>query len=119
LKNLTSEVCTSLFWQIRGIKDDFRRATFELRYKDDKGEWQTGHSYGPNELAQLEYASKEARKRIDAWRREMRQARRSKSPWQPNPPPACAEPAAHCEGDRLQTRYLVSQRLIFGIPRYA
>jgi hypothetical protein len=55
-------------WENEGIKGAFRTASFQLRYKDKQtDEWQTGASYGPSDLEQLERAAKEARTRIQSW----------------------------------------------------
>ena len=54
-------------WENDGVKGAFRTATFQLRYKDQKDEWQTGHSFGASDLKHLENAAREARTRIDNW----------------------------------------------------
>lgn len=56
-------------WENDGINGTFRTASFEIRFK--KGEdWQSGTSYGLSELAHLEIAAKQARTRIEQWRRD-------------------------------------------------
>jgi hypothetical protein len=37
-------------WENSGVKGAFRTATFQLRYKDQHDEWQTGHSFGASDL---------------------------------------------------------------------
>jgi hypothetical protein len=54
-------------WENNGIKGAFRAATFQLRYKDQQDEWQTGQSFGASDLKHLENAAKEARTRIENW----------------------------------------------------
>jgi len=54
-------------WENQGPKGAFRTAAFQLRYKDSKHQWQTSHSYGVSDLAHLERAAHEARKRIETW----------------------------------------------------
>jgi hypothetical protein len=54
-------------WENSGVKGAFRTATFQLRYKDQHDEWQTGHSFGASDLKHLENAAREARTRIDNW----------------------------------------------------
>jgi hypothetical protein len=42
-------------WENGGVKGAFRTATFQLRYKDQHDEWQTGHSFvGASDLKHLE-----------------------------------------------------------------
>jgi hypothetical protein len=56
-------------WQNEGINGAFRTASFEIRFK--KGEdWQSGTSYGLADLACLEIAAKQARTRIEQWKRD-------------------------------------------------
>ena len=55
-------------WENEGVNGAFRAATFQLRYKDGKDEWQTGTSFGASDLMHLEAAAKEARSRIENWR---------------------------------------------------
>ena len=55
-------------WENQGVKGAFRTASIELRYKDDKEQWKTGHSYGASDLKHLECAAREARSRIESWR---------------------------------------------------
>jgi hypothetical protein len=54
-------------WQNNGSKGAFRTASFELRYKNDQEQWQTGRSYSASNLKHLESAAREARSRIEAW----------------------------------------------------
>lgn len=54
-------------WENQGVKGAFRSASFELRYKDDKEQWQTGRSYTASALKHLESAASEARSRIESW----------------------------------------------------
>ena len=54
-------------WENNGIKGAFRAATFQLRYKDQQDEWQTGQSFGASDLKHLQNAAKEARTRIENW----------------------------------------------------
>jgi hypothetical protein len=54
-------------WENDSVKGLFRTASFELRYKDDHEQWQTGHSYTAGALKYLETAAREARSRIEAW----------------------------------------------------
>jgi hypothetical protein len=55
-------------WQNQGSKGAFRAASFELRYKDDQEQWQTGRSYTSSSLLHLESAAREARSRIERWK---------------------------------------------------
>ena len=56
-------------WENEGSNGAFRTASFEIRFR--KGEdWQSGTSYGLSELAHLEIAAKQARTRIEQWRRD-------------------------------------------------
>jgi hypothetical protein len=59
-------------WENNGIKGAFRAASFELRYKDDKEQWQTGRSYTAATLKHLESAAREARSRIESWQQSTR-----------------------------------------------
>jgi len=54
-------------WENQGPKGAFRTASFELRYKDDQDQWQSGHSYSDSALLHLK-AANEARSRIEKWR---------------------------------------------------
>ena len=54
-------------WENSGVKGAFRTATFQLRYKDQHDERQTGHSFGSSGLKHLESAGREAHKRIENW----------------------------------------------------
>ena len=54
-------------WENNGAKGAFRSASFELRYRNDQNEWQTGRSYGVSNLKHLESAACEARSRIETW----------------------------------------------------
>ena len=54
-------------WENLGAKGAFRTASFELRYKDDQQQWQTGRSYTASTLKHLETAAREARSRIESW----------------------------------------------------
>jgi hypothetical protein len=56
-------------WENSGVKGAFRTATFQLRYKDQHDDWQTGHSFGASDLKHLENAAREARTRIDNWQK--------------------------------------------------
>lgn len=47
-------------------KGDFHSASFQVRYKDGNGEFQTGHSYGKKDCEDLEKAAARARHRIEA-----------------------------------------------------
>jgi hypothetical protein len=56
-------------WENDGVNGAFRTASFEIRFR--KGEdWQSGTSYGLAELAFLEIAAKQARTRIEQWKRD-------------------------------------------------
>jgi hypothetical protein len=57
-------------WENASARGSFRTATFELRYKDKEEQWQTGHSFGANDLRFLETAAGEARSRIEKWQQE-------------------------------------------------
>ena len=54
-------------WENDGVKGAFRTASFQLRYRDQDKQWQTGHSYGASDLKHLENAAKEAHARIETW----------------------------------------------------
>jgi hypothetical protein len=54
-------------WENSGSKGAFRSASFELRYKNDQDQWQTGRSYSASNLKHLESAAHEARSRIESW----------------------------------------------------
>jgi hypothetical protein len=54
-------------WQNTGSKGAFRTASFEIRYKDNQEQWQTGRSYTAANLKHLESAAREARSRIESW----------------------------------------------------
>jgi hypothetical protein len=54
-------------WENAGVKGAFRTASFQLRYKDPKNQWQTGYSYGASDLRHMESAAREARERIERW----------------------------------------------------
>jgi hypothetical protein len=56
-------------WQNDGVNGAFRTASFEIRFRKGQ-EWQSGTSYGLAELAFLEIAAKQARTRIEQWKRE-------------------------------------------------
>ena len=66
-------------WQNTGINGAFRTASFQLRYKDQREQWQTGYSYGAGDLKHLEKAAAEARSRIENWQQANKQ---------PSPKPA-------------------------------
>jgi hypothetical protein len=57
-------------WENEGAKGAFRVASFEIRYRDTQEQWQTGKSYTPSALLHLESAAREARARIENWRRD-------------------------------------------------
>jgi hypothetical protein len=59
-------------WQNQGAKGAFRVASFELRYRDGQGQWQSGHSYTSSALLHLESAAREAHARIKRWRQANR-----------------------------------------------
>jgi hypothetical protein len=44
--------------------------TIEQRYRDRKKQWQNGRSYTASDLTHLEAAAREARTRIENWRKE-------------------------------------------------
>jgi hypothetical protein len=52
-----------------GVNGVFRTASFEIRFRKGQ-EWHSGTSYSLAELAQLEIAAKQARTRIEQWRRD-------------------------------------------------
>jgi hypothetical protein len=54
-------------WENAGPRGAFRTASFQLRYRDQRNDWQTGHSYGASDLQHLENAARDARARIDNW----------------------------------------------------
>jgi len=54
-------------WENAGAKGAFRTASFQLRYRDQQNEWQTGYSYSASDLQHLENAAREARARIEHW----------------------------------------------------
>jgi len=56
-------------WENDGVNGAFRTASFEIRFKKGE-EWLTGTSYGLSELAHLEIAAKQARTRIEQWKRD-------------------------------------------------
>ena len=58
-------------WENESAKGRFRTASFELRYKDSQEQWQTGRSYTASDLKHLETAAREARSRIESWRRAL------------------------------------------------
>ena len=45
------------FWENENDKGTFYNVTFERRYKDAQGNWQTSHSYGENDLQDLRKAA--------------------------------------------------------------
>ena len=57
-------------WEHDGVKGAFRKASFQLRYRDQEKRWQTGASYGASDLFHLESAAREARNRIESWRQQ-------------------------------------------------
>jgi hypothetical protein len=61
-------------WENSGTKGAFRTASFQLRYRDQNKEWQTGHSYSAGDLKHLEKAATEARARIERWQQEQKAA---------------------------------------------
>jgi hypothetical protein len=54
-------------WENEGVSGAFRTASFQLRYKDQQNEWQTGTSYAVGDLKHMEKAAAEARSRIESW----------------------------------------------------
>lgn len=46
---------------------EFYSATFERRYQDKEGQWQTSHSFGPSDLLALAKAADRAHDRILAF----------------------------------------------------
>jgi hypothetical protein len=54
-------------WENKGPKGAFRTASFELRYKDNQEQWQTGKNYSSSSLLHLESSAREARARIEGW----------------------------------------------------
>lgn len=46
-------------------KGDFHTASYQVRYKDGNGDYQTGHSYGRKDCEDLEKAAAKARQRIE------------------------------------------------------
>ncbi len=54
-------------WENQGPRGAFRAASFQLRYKDEHDQWQTGYSYAASALKHLESAAREARSRIETW----------------------------------------------------
>jgi hypothetical protein len=59
-------------WENSGAKGPFRAASFELRYRSQDDEWQTGKSYSSNALLHLESSAREARARIEKWQQGTR-----------------------------------------------
>jgi hypothetical protein len=59
-------------WQNHGANDDFRIASFEIRYRDGQGQWQSGHGYTSSALLHLESAAREAHMRIERWQQSNR-----------------------------------------------
>ena len=57
-------------WENAGPNGAFRTVSFQLRYRDQQQEWQTGTSYSASDLKHLEDAAREARTRIERWRNE-------------------------------------------------
>lgn len=57
-------------WERTGPKGLFRTASFQLRYRDQGGEWQTGQSYGLTGLSHLERAAHRARDSIEKWQQK-------------------------------------------------
>ncbi len=55
-------------WENNGVNGAFRTASFEIRYRQGN-DWQSGASYGLDDLAYLELAAKQARTRIEQWKR--------------------------------------------------
>ena len=55
-------------WENNGVNGAFRTASFEIRFRRGD-EWQSGSSYGLDDLAYLELAAKQARTRIEQWKR--------------------------------------------------
>ena len=55
-------------WENAGANGAFRTASFQLRYRDQDQQWQTGQSYGASDLKHLEDAAREARARIERWK---------------------------------------------------
>ena len=66
-------------WENSGIKGAFRAATFQLRYKDQEDGWQTGKSFGASDLKHLENAAREARTRIENWKKANKAEEQPKS----------------------------------------
>jgi hypothetical protein len=57
-------------WENDGVHGAFRTASFEIRFKKSNA-WQSGASYALDDLAYLELAAKQARTRIEQWKREI------------------------------------------------
>lgn len=57
-------------WEKTGPKGLFRTASFQLRYRDQNDEWQTGQSYGLTGLSHLERAAHRARDTIEKWQQK-------------------------------------------------
>src|ERR1700722_18248026 len=57
-------------WENHGTKGAFRTASFEVRYKNEQEQWQSGYSYSTTQLKHLETAAAEARSRIEKWQQE-------------------------------------------------
>ena len=55
-------------WENSGVNGAFRTASFEIRFKKGSA-WQSGASYGVDDLAYLELAARQARTRIEQWKR--------------------------------------------------
>ena len=66
-------------WENSGVKGAFRTATFQLRYKDQHDEWNTGTSFGASDLKHLENAAREARIRIENWQKASKTEEQPKS----------------------------------------
>lgn len=56
-------------WENDGVNGAFRTASFEIRFRKGQ-DWQSGTSYGLTQLAHLELAAREARSRIEQWKRD-------------------------------------------------
>lgn len=61
-------------WENDGPTGAFRKATFQLRYKDKDEQWQSTYSYGASDLKHLESAAQEARARIERWQQQSKPA---------------------------------------------
>lgn len=55
---------TASIWKNSGANGEFHTVTFERRYKDKDGNWQSSHSYTEDDLLHLEKLTDETRKRI-------------------------------------------------------